>query len=212
MRTEAPLLAPVFRSDGQARLLAEFLLTGDELSLTDLSERSDLAYATVHREAERLLDAGILQEKQVGRSRLVSANSDSPLVDPLRQILLVSTGPKVLLTEALRHVEGITSAFIYGSFAARMTGVPRRLEAVPVDDDRAESFLVLARDTLIDVAHAVGEALLARHGYRTRSGPGQPVRPRLSCGRRAGRRARMSSSSATAVRSMPTRSVACWRS
>lgn len=70
---------------------------------------------------------------------------------------------------------------------ALVTG--RRLESAPVDDDRAASFLLLAEDTLIDVAHvrlpqnrynlaydaahAVGEALLARHGYRTRSGPGQ---------------------------------------
>ncbi len=124
MRTEAPLLAPIFRSDGQARLLAELLLTGDELSLTDLADRIDLAYATVHREAERLLAAGILRERQVGRSRLMSADPDSPVVGPLRQILLVSTGPKVLLAEVLRPIEGITSAFIYGSFAARMAGVP----------------------------------------------------------------------------------------
>ncbi len=124
MRTEAPLLAPIFRSDGQARLLAELLLTGDELSLTDLADRIDLAYATVHREAERLLSADILRERQVGRSRLMSANPDSPIVAPLRQVLLISTGPKILLSEALRQVKGITSAFIYGSFAARMTGVP----------------------------------------------------------------------------------------
>lgn len=124
MRTEAPLLAPIFRSDGQARLLAELLLTGDEFSLTDLADRIGLAYATVHREAQRLLDAGILRERQVGRSRLMSANSDSPIADPLRQILLVTTGPGVLLTEALRPIERIVSALIYGSFAARMTGVP----------------------------------------------------------------------------------------
>lgn len=63
--------------------------------------------------------------------------------------------------------------------------VDRRLEPVPVDDVRANAFLTLAEDTLIDVAHvrlpqnrynlaydashAVGEALLARYGYRTRS-------------------------------------------
>ena len=67
--------------------------------------------------------------------------------------------------------------------------VDRRLEPVPVDDVRANAFLTLAEDTLIDVAHvrlpqnrynlaydashAVGEALLARYGYRTWSGPGQ---------------------------------------
>ena len=68
MRTEAPLLAPIFRSDGQARLLSALLLTGDELSITDLSTRADLAYPTAHREVARLLDAGILSERQVGRS------------------------------------------------------------------------------------------------------------------------------------------------
>ena len=57
MRTEAPLLAPIFRSDGQARLLSTVLLTGDELSLTDLAERAGLAYPTAHREVGRLLDS-----------------------------------------------------------------------------------------------------------------------------------------------------------
>lgn len=124
MRTEPPLLSPIFRSDGQARLLAELILTGDELSLTDLAARIDLAYATVHREAERLLEAGILRERQVGRSRLMTANPDSPLVDPLRQILLVSAGPTILLTTALEPIKGITSALLYGSFAARLQGEP----------------------------------------------------------------------------------------
>jgi DNA-binding transcriptional ArsR family regulator len=103
MRTEAPLLAPIFRSDGQARLLSSLLLTGDELSVTDLAKRAGLAYPTVHREVARLLDAGILSERQVGRTRLIRANGESPLIGPLR-------------------IDGIESAFLYGSFAARMLG------------------------------------------------------------------------------------------
>ena len=66
MRTEPPLLAPIFRSDGQARLLSTMLLTGDELSITDLAKRADLAYPTAHREVARLMEAGILSERQVG--------------------------------------------------------------------------------------------------------------------------------------------------
>ena len=54
MRTEAPLLAPIFRSDGQARLLAELLLTGGELSLTELAERKQQTPAEL---AEHLLNA-----------------------------------------------------------------------------------------------------------------------------------------------------------
>lgn len=122
MRTEAPLLAPVFRSDGQARLLATLLLTGEQLSVTDLATRAGLAYPTVHREVARLMDAGILTERQVGRTRLIRANEESPLVDPLRKILTIATGPVVLLAEELARIDGIESAFLYGSFAARMLG------------------------------------------------------------------------------------------
>ncbi len=84
MRTEAPLLAPIFRSDGQARLLSTLLLTSEELSVTELAERVGLAYPTVHREVGRLLDAGILSERQAGRTRLIRANGESPLVSACR--------------------------------------------------------------------------------------------------------------------------------
>ncbi len=117
------MLAPVFRSDGQARLLAVLLLGGEEFSITDLAERAGLAYPTVHREVGRLLAAGVLVERQVGKSRLIRANPSSPLTAPLRDILLVSTGPVVLLAEEFGVLPGIESAFLYGSFAARVRGV-----------------------------------------------------------------------------------------
>jgi DNA-binding transcriptional ArsR family regulator len=123
MRTGAPLLAPIFRSDGQARLLSALLLAGDELSLTDVAERADLAYPTAHRETARLIEAGILIERQVGRTRLIRGNPESPLTAPLREILTVISGPVVLLAEEFGRIDGIQSAFLYGSFAARLRGV-----------------------------------------------------------------------------------------
>ncbi|SNU01131.1 hypothetical protein SAMN06298212_10742 [Ruaniaceae bacterium KH17] len=132
MRTEAPLLAPLFRSEGQAQLLSTVLLTDDELVLSDLAGRAGLAYATAHREVARLVGARILVERQVGRARLVSANPESPLVAPLRQILSFATGPVPLLAEEFASVGGIERAFFYGSFAARASGV---LGAAPNDID-----------------------------------------------------------------------------
>lgn len=124
MRSEPPLVAPVFRSDAQARILANLLLNDDELTLSALADRSGVAYATTHREVARLLDAGILSERTVGRARLLAANSDSPIVGPLRQILAIVAGPVQYLTHELSAIENIEVAFIYGSFAARATGTP----------------------------------------------------------------------------------------
>lgn len=124
MRTPPPVLAPLFRSDAQARLLAELLLPDDELSLAALAERAGLTYPTVHREVSRLLDAGLLVERRVGNVRLVRGNRESPLLAPIRAVLLVVTGPVVLLQEELARIPGIEVAFLFGSFAARATGVP----------------------------------------------------------------------------------------
>ena len=123
MRTQAPILAPVFRSDGQARVLSELLLGGEELSVTDIAERSGVAYATVHGEVGRLLRAGILRERKAGRTRMISGNPESPLAAPLREILLVSSGPAVLLSEELARIDGVHQAFLFGSFAARAVGI-----------------------------------------------------------------------------------------
>lgn len=122
MKEQPPILAPVFRSDGQARLLSEVLLASGELSISDAAARAGLPYGTAYGEAQRLLRAGIFQERKVGRARMLSPNPNSPLVEPLRSIVLVVTGPAVLLAQEMSQIVGITSAFLYGSFAARSRG------------------------------------------------------------------------------------------
>ena len=58
----------------------------------------------------------------MGRTRLIRANGESPLVEPLREILTIVTGPVVILAEELAGIDGIEAAFLYGSFAARLLG------------------------------------------------------------------------------------------
>lgn len=164
MRTEAPLLAPIFRSDGQARLLAAIVLTGEELSIADLSERADLAYATTHREVLRLLDAGILRARVIGRSRLISPNEDSPLVPPLREILAIVAGPVAALREELSTIEGILSAFLYGSFAARMRGFagpdPRDIDVMIVGTSEPEPIFDACARVETQMKRAVNPSIL----------------------------------------------------
>ncbi len=150
-------MAPIFRSDGQARLLSVLLLGTPELSISDLADKAALAYPTAHREVARLLDAGVLSERRVGRTRLVRGNPESPLVAPLREILLVATGPVVLLAERLAPLSGVESAFLYGSFAARMNGIEG---SSPNDID----LMVIGKPDPTDVYDACGqvEELVAR--------------------------------------------------
>jgi len=174
MRTEAPLLAPIFRSDGQARLLSELLLAGEELSITDLAKRASLAYPTVHREVARLIEAGILSERHVGRTRLIRANDESPLVDPLREILTIATGPVVILAEALGRVDGIESAFLYGSFAARMLGdagpAPHDIDVMVLGEPDVDAVYEACTRVEAAVRRPVNPTILTPEEFAARSG------------------------------------------
>jgi DNA-binding transcriptional ArsR family regulator len=174
MRTEAPLLAPIFRSDGQARLLAAVLISGDELSVTDLAKQADLAYPTAHREVARLLDAGILRERQVGRTRLIRANDESPLVDPLREILTIAIGPVVVLAEELARIDGIESAFLYGSFAARMLGeagpVPRDIDLMVLGEPDVDAVYEACSRVETAVHRPVNPTILTHEEFAESSG------------------------------------------
>lgn len=174
MRTAAPILAPIFRSDGQARLLAELLLTGQEISISELALRIDLAYPTVHREVKRLIEAGILTERNIGRTIQVQANVESPLVAPLREILTISAGPIVLLEENLRTIPGLELAFMYGSFAARLRGVtgpsPQDIDVMIVGDVEATEVYAACEEVEKTVARPVNPTIYTRTEFTEHSG------------------------------------------
>jgi len=123
MRTEAPLLLPLFRSRGQARLLARVFLHPDErLSLNQLARELGIDAATVQREADRLEEAGILTSERVGRARLVRPNENSPFHAELAALVFKAFGPVPVLRDRLKGLAGVEEAFIYGSWASRYAG------------------------------------------------------------------------------------------
>ena len=122
MRSEAPRLLPIFRSDAQARLLACLALSPTPLSLTELAEAADVAEGNAHREIGRLMDAGIVDDSRVGRTRQLTLSSTSPYAAPLRELLIRAFGPPRVLAESLADITGIEHAFIYGSWARRSEG------------------------------------------------------------------------------------------
>lgn len=122
-RAATPPLLPIFRSRQQVELLAFLLADPDlEVSLTDLAARLGTPYPSVHREIERAQAAGLVSSRKVGNTRLVRANTASPYFTGLAEVLTRAFGVPSVLAEVLRSVDGITSAFVYGSWAARFVG------------------------------------------------------------------------------------------
>jgi predicted nucleotidyltransferase len=123
MKVKAPPLLPILRSDVQARLLTTLLLDPErELSVTDLAEISETSLPTAVREVDRAEQAGIVRSRNVGRTRLVAANTRSYAYEPLRELLLRAFGPLAVVTTEFADLHGVDQLFIFGSWAARYTG------------------------------------------------------------------------------------------
>jgi hypothetical protein len=120
MRSKAPALLPIFRSQLQADILALLLLNpGHEYSLTELAARFNAPLSTVHGDVKRLTQAGLLRRRSVGRSAMVQANPRNRLVGPLTELLFLSWGPRQVVADEFEELDGAERVLIFGSWAAR---------------------------------------------------------------------------------------------
>jgi DNA-binding transcriptional ArsR family regulator len=125
MRSNAPPLLPIFRSRHQADLLTVLFLQPDvDHTVTDLAARVGVPLTTAHRELQRLEVAGLLTGRQVGRSRLLRADTTNHAYGPLAQLLTITFGPHLIIAEEFAQLPRVTRAMIYGSWAARYQGTP----------------------------------------------------------------------------------------
>lgn len=124
MRSEAPLLAPTFRSRVQGDLLALVLLAPErEWTVGELAARLAVPVTTVQGEVTRLARGAVLATRKVGRTRVVRANTANRAVAPLTQLTLVTFGPQAVVAREFDGL-GAVRVVVFGSWAARYHGEP----------------------------------------------------------------------------------------
>jgi len=123
----------LFGSTRQSILAMMFLRPGESFYLREIVRRSGRGTGSVQRELKLLTDCGILRRD---RNRFYQANVDSPIYEPLKQLVIRTIGLGDRLRTALRGAAGEAAvAFIFGSFSRG-----EQHEASDVD------VLVIARD------------------------------------------------------------------
>lgn len=131
MRVAAPPLLPIFRSRLQGEVLALVLADPSRSwTIEELADRTGHPYQTVATEVRRVQDVQLVRIDTVGRTKLLSANESNPYLGPLTQLVLMSFGPPLVISEEFSTVSRIEQLMIYGSWAARYEG-----EAGPVPND-----------------------------------------------------------------------------
>jgi predicted nucleotidyltransferase len=119
MRTTAPPLLPMFRSEMQLELLGLVLLQPDRpWTLGALGERLSAPASSIHRELLRLVDAGLVTRDGRKRPHEYRAALETPAYRPLRDLLELTTGVPAKLEGALREFRDIRAAAVHGGWAA----------------------------------------------------------------------------------------------
>jgi DNA-binding transcriptional ArsR family regulator len=118
-------LLPLLRSQLLGELLAWLYLHPEQqASATQLATRLRTTQSTISREADRLVASGLVLEERRGNLRLLRANTDSPLISALTELLTLTYGPAAVLGDLLATIPKLDKAYIYGSWAARYAGEP----------------------------------------------------------------------------------------
>ena len=139
MRSNAPALLPIFRTRAQGEILALTLQDPyQEWTISDLARATGAPLTSVQSEVARLESGSLLASRKVGRTRLVRANTDNPVIEPLTRVVLLTFGPKSVVESAFADL-GAERVVIFGSWAARLQGeagaMPADIDVLVVGDD-----------------------------------------------------------------------------
>jgi len=103
----------------RVKILACLLLnTSEELHLREIARRAGVPLQAAQRELALLEEIALVERRRRGRQVFVSVQRSHPLYEDLRSLLLKSDGLAVPLRQALKGIEGIDAAAVYGSVAA----------------------------------------------------------------------------------------------
>ena len=106
------------RSEITKKLFTYFFLnSADDVFVNELSRKLNVDKRNLVKKLRELEQGGILKSQNRGNLKLYSVNRSYPLYKEYRKIFLKTIGFEDKIKKTVKEVEGITEAYIYGSYA-----------------------------------------------------------------------------------------------
>lgn len=173
MKTMPSALAPFLRSETQGMILAEIFMGHGEHTISSLAKAAGTSPATVMREVDRLVAAGYVTDRHIGRARVVTASTQHPLYRALQEIIGYSYGPVPVLRSVLQAHPDIDQALIFGSWAERASGIPGHdpndIDVLVIGKMRPRAAAALANQATDLLGKEVNMRVCSREDWETRS-------------------------------------------
>jgi len=166
MRTSAPPVLPIFRSEMQLRLLGLLLLQPERSwTLPELARSVAAPQSSVHRELGRAEASGVIRRDASARPHRFAAAQDDPLYGPLAALLSRSIGIEGQLRVALSRPD-VTAAAIFGSWADGTRRPGSDIDVLVIGDADLQDLRRRVRPIGRSAGRTIDVALLAPDEFR----------------------------------------------
>ncbi len=109
-----------FRSRTTSKTLNYFFFNeGKRAYVNELARRLNVDVKNLHRALLRLEEEGVLASEFRGKERYFFCNRKNPLYREYRNIFLKTAGFESILKEKLKKLEGLSEAYLFGSYVTR---------------------------------------------------------------------------------------------
>ncbi len=148
-----------------------FTHPGEEWHLRDIARITDLAPATVQREAVSLSEAGILTRRSSGRQVLYGADTSCPIFQELRGIAIKTVGIAAPIRESLEEMsDRIEFGFIFGSMAAGSARPDSDIDVMLVGDVSLRDLVPILRELEDTLGREVNPVTMQIDEFKRRVG------------------------------------------
>ena len=128
-------ITKITKSKTREKILQLFFSNIDKkYYLRELERILGVSVGNIRRELLMLEKAGLFKRERVGLEVYYSLNKDSAIFDDFKNIIYKTVGVEGMLRKDLKKFEGITNAFIFGSFAKNKESLASDIDLMVIGD------------------------------------------------------------------------------
>lgn len=128
-------ITKITKSKTREKILQLFFSNIDKkYYLRELERILEISVGNIRRELLMLETAGLFERERVGSEVYYSLNKNSAIFGDFKNIIYKTIGLEGTLKKGLKKLEGITNAFIFGSFAKNKESLASDIDLMVIGD------------------------------------------------------------------------------
>jgi len=156
----------ILKSKTRASILRIFFNDPEkEYYLRQLEKLTGYSVGNVRREVLTLEAGGLLQVRYLGKVRLYKLNISYPLYNEIKGIIRKTVGIEGNIGSALKGLEGVRFAFIYGSFAEEREHSSSDIDLIIIGATRPKKAAALMYEQQSEIGREINSTVYSEKEY-----------------------------------------------